>query len=58
VKDYKNYDWLHEKYVIQDLEVWEIAREGQTSVKMIHEWLLRFKFYSMDEDAFVDPLEK
>lgn len=51
---YKDYDWLHQKYYDEGLEVWEIALEGNTSIKMIHEWLQRFEFYSMDDEEFVD----
>ena len=53
-KMYKDYDWLHQKYYDEGLEVWEIALEGNTSIKMIHEWLQRFEFYSMDDEEFVD----
>lgn len=56
-KPYKNKDWMHVMYNVRQLEVWEIAELGGTSVKMIHEWLQRFEFYSMDEDPFVDPGE-
>ncbi len=45
-------------YEIRQLEVWEIAELGNTSVKMIHEWLQRYEFYSMDEALFEDPIER
>lgn len=53
-KPYRDYEWLSDKYLNQELEVGEIAKEANTSVKMIHEWLQRFKLYSMDEE-FIDP---
>ena len=53
-KNYKNREWLQTMYEDMELEVWEIAEIGNTSVKMIHEWLQRFGFYSMDEDLFLD----
>lgn len=53
-KPYRDYEWLAQKYLEEQLEVGEIAIQANTSVKMIHEWLQRFKFYSMDEDPFVD----
>lgn len=56
-KPYKNRYWLHVMYEIRGLEVWEIAELGGTSVKMIHEWLQRYGFYSMDEGLFVDTAE-
>jgi hypothetical protein len=57
-KMYKNRDWLHVMYKVRELEVWEIAELGGTSVKMIHEWLQKYEFYSMDEALFVDPIER
>jgi uncharacterized protein YjcR len=56
-KMYKNKDWLHVMYVVRELEVWEIAELGGTSTKMIHEWLQKYEFYSMDELEFIDPHE-
>ena len=52
-KIYKNKEWLTNMYN-QELEVWEIAQAGGTTVKMIHEWLRKFELYSMDE-TFVPP---
>jgi len=57
-KLYKNRYWLHVMYEVRQLEVWEIAELGNTSVKMIHEWLQRYEFYSMDEALFEDPIER
>lgn len=57
-KPYKNRDWMYIMYEIRQLEVWQIAEEGGTTTKMIHEWLQRFGFYSMDEALFVDPIER
>ena len=52
-KKYKNKEWLTYMYN-QEMEVWEIAQEGGTTVKMIHEWLRKFGLYSMDE-TFIPP---
>lgn len=52
-KKYKNQTWLTNMYQ-KELEVWEIAQEAGTTVKMIHEWLRKFGLYSMDEPEFQD----
>lgn len=57
-KVYKNRYWLQVMYEVRELEVWEIAELGGTSVKMIHEWLQKYGFYSMDEALFEDPVER
>ena len=53
-KIYKDQGWLYQMYEVEQLEVWQIAKLGNTSVKMIHEWLQRYGFYSMDEAEFED----
>jgi len=53
-KPYRDYEWLAHKYLEEELEVGEIALQANTSAKMIHEWLQRFKLYSMDEEMFDD----
>jgi hypothetical protein len=45
-------------FIIKELEVWQIAKKSDTSVKMIHEWLQKFDLYPMDEPPFEDTPEK
>ena len=44
-KDYKNKDWLYQRYVIDEIEPVDIAKEFQVDRKVIIAWLDEFKIY-------------
>ena len=44
-KDYKNKDWLYQRYVIDEVEPVDIAKEFQVDRKVIISWLDEFGIY-------------
>lgn len=44
-KDYKNKEWLYQRYVIDEVEPVDIAKEFQVDRKVIIYWLDEFGIY-------------
>lgn len=44
-KDYKNKEWLYQRYVIDEVEPVDIAKEFNVDRKVIIMWLDEFKIY-------------
>jgi hypothetical protein len=44
-KDYKNKEWLYQRYVIDEVEPVDIAKEFNVDRKVIIAWLDEFQIY-------------
>lgn len=44
-KDYKNKEWLYQRYVVDEIEPVDIAKEFKVDRKVIIMWLDEFKIY-------------
>ena len=44
-KDYKNKEWLYQRYVVDEIEPVDIAKEFNVDRKVIIMWLDEFKIY-------------
>ena len=44
-KDYKNKEWLYQRYVVDEVEPVDIAKEFNVDRKVIIAWLDEFKIY-------------
>jgi len=44
-KDYKNKEWLYQRYVIDEIEPVDIAKEFKVTPKVIIAWLDEFGIY-------------
>lgn len=44
-KDYKNKEWLYQRYVVDEVDPVDIAKEFNVDRKVIIMWLDEFKIY-------------
>lgn len=44
-KDYKNKEWLYQRYVVDEIEPVDIAKEFKVTPKVIISWLDEFGIY-------------
>jgi len=44
-KDYKNKEWLYQRYVVDEIEPADIAKEFKVTPKVIISWLDEFGIY-------------